>query len=542
MSAQRKPDFSAEVSLPELLHSFLKDAHQPVIVKDEASRFLYLNSHACQMIGAAPDDVVGRTDHDFLPTAEADAIRAMDVHVFATGEEQHFEEEITGADGSTRRLVTHKRRIELPASCGSHCVLMAVIEDVTDLRQAERVLRASEEHYRSLVELHPQTPWVADSFGNVTEVGPEWEHWSGHPRSEATGSGWEKAIHPADVQRVRAAWRQAVREGVRIDIEFRINVPEGGYRWFRSRAAPKFTSDGTVERWYGLLEDVHDRQLAIQALRASDAKLREHSDKLEKLVEARTDEVRQKNVELDRLLKQEREANALQRRFVAMISHEFRTPLAIIDAAAQRMTRVKGGASPEYLAEKALQIKVAAARMVELMESILAAGRIETGTISINRQPLSLKDLVEECAARRREISPSHRIHLDIDGLTGEMAADRDALERVFSNLLSNAVKYAPQSPDIHVRGWQENGSSNVSVRDTGVGIDDDDIPRLFEPYFRARSANGIAGTGIGLNIAREIIELHGGTVSVTSTPDIGTTFTVSLPLKPRTIQEEKLK
>ncbi len=529
MNAPSNSLLAPDSLLSKTLGALFQNAHQPIIVKDEESRFVHLNDLACKMIGAEPESAIGLTDYDFLPRTEADAIRAMDVHVFSTGEEQHFEEEITGPDGSLKVLVTHKRRVRMPTRSGSTALLVAVIEDVTDLRNAETVLRASEEHYRSLVELHPQTPWVADSLGNVTEVGPEWEQLSGRRRGDAAGSGWETSVHPADIRRVRAAWARAVKEGARLDIEFRIATPEGGYRWFRSRAAPKLAPGGSVERWYGLLEDVNDRQIALQALRDSEAKLREHRDKLEKLVDVRTEEVRQKNAELDRMLQQEREVNALQRRFVAMISHEFRTPLAIIDAAAQRLTRVKAS-SPEFLADKAAQIKGAVVRMVELMESVLAAGRLEMRTIAINKQPISLGKLVAECVIRRREISPTHRIHLDLSGLPEEVTADRSALERVFANLLSNAVKYAPQSPDVYVRGWQVDGVVKVSVRDTGIGIDEQDLSRLFEPYFRARSASGIAGTGIGLNIVREIVDLHGGTVTVSSVPGEGATFTVVLP------------
>jgi signal transduction histidine kinase len=104
-------------------------------------------------------------------------------------------------------------------------------------------------------------------------------------------------------------------------------------------------------------------------------------------------------------------------------------------------------------------------------------------------------------------------------------------MERVFGNLLSNAVKYAPRAPDIYVRGWVEHDTIHISVRDTGVGIDEEDLSRLFEPYFRAQSAAGIAGTGIGLNIVREIVDMHGGTISVASEVGKGSTFTVNLPL-----------
>jgi PAS domain S-box-containing protein len=522
---------SNNVGLREALSTILKRVPHPVIVKDDQSRFIFLSDAACELVGVRSDEIYGRTDHDFLPKEEADAIRAMDVHILATGAEELFEEQITGRDGTLRTLVTHKRRISWSLGDAEVDLVVAELRDVTELRTAERVLRESEEHHRSLIELHPQTPWVAGADGEIIEVGLQWTKLSGSPIDEATGKGWVRSVHPDDRERAEAVWRDAIQSGQPLDMEFRIRSANCGYRWYRSRAAPRVAESGAIVRWYGLLEDVHERQLAIQALRQSEQNLREHRDQLEKLVELRTAQVQEKNAELDRLLQQEREANALQRRFVAMISHEFRTPLAIIDSAAQRLTRTKSVVTSEYLAEKSDQIKGAVARMVELMESILAAGRLQSGTIEITKSETSLSGLVLDCADRRQQISGTHHFHLDVTNLPDKMDLDPVAFERVLANLFSNAVKYAPHAPDVYVRGWQEDGSTMISVRDGGIGMDADDLPRLFQPYFRARSATGIAGTGIGLNIVKEIVELHGGRIIVDSAIGAGTTFTIQIPM-----------
>ncbi|TCV65378.1 PAS domain S-box-containing protein [Neorhizobium sp. R1-B] len=516
----------------DILQALFEGAHQPILIKDDQSRFLYLNKKACDMIGMKPEHLLGRTGHEFLQKSDADRIRAIDVEVMATGQESLLEEEVTGRGGVTRILVTHKRRALLPIGGTTKPVLIAVISDITKLRRAEQVLRASEEHYRSFVELHPQTPWVADASGDVIEVGPSWQHASGLDLHEALGRGWEKTIHPQDLPHVIEQWQAAVENAARFDMVYRIGPVKGRYRWFRNRAAPRLNEAGEVCRWYGLLEDVHDRQLALKALQSSEQRLREHRDRLEKTVEERTVEVQLKNVELDRLLQQERAINALQRRFVAMISHEFRTPLAVIDGAAQRLTRTKGAVTPQFLSDKCVQIKGAVVRMVELMESILAAGRIATGTIAIDKRPCSLSAVIEECIAHRLEISKDHNIRADLADLPAFQMVDGVALGRVFTNLLSNAVKYSPNSPEIDVRGWQQGQRVLVTIKDTGIGIDSDDVPKLFEPYFRARSATGIAGTGIGLNIVKEIIELHGGSISVESELGQGTTFILDLPFE----------
>ncbi|WP_434710295.1 ATP-binding protein [Rhizobium sp. YTUHZ045] len=264
----------------------------------------------------------------------------------------------------------------------------------------------------------------------------------------------------------------------------------------------------------------------------SQAELTHHRNHLEEMVADRTAEIERQRQELDRLLVHERQVNALQRQFVAMASHEFRTPLAIIDAAAQRLCRSTTNVSGEYVHEKAGVIRSAVVRMVDLMESILASGRLETGKIILKRSEGDLKVLLITCCDRQRELSPSHVFHLDLELIPGILTFDRSAMEQVFTNLFSNAVKYSPDQPDIYVRARVDDKVVEIAIADSGIGMDADDLPKLFQPYYRARSATGIAGTGLGLNVVKQVIELHGGTVEVTSELGKGTTFIISLPIE----------
>ncbi|MGO8484550.1 sensor histidine kinase, partial [Rhizobium leguminosarum] len=104
---------------------------------------------------------------------------------------------------------------------------------------------------------------------------------------------------------------------------------------------------------------------------------------------------------------------------------------------------------------------------------------------------------------------------------------DRSAMEQVFTNLISNAVKYSPNAPDIHFRARADEKTVEIAISDSGIVMDAEDLPKLFQPYYRALSATGIAGTGIGLNVVKQVVELHGCTVEVTSELGKGTTFTI---------------
>ena len=116
-------------------------------------------------------------------------------------------------------------------------------------------------------------------------------------------------------------------------------------------------------------------------------------------------------------------------------------------------------------------------------------------------------------------------------GLPETIRADASALDQVLTNLLSNAVKYAPGEPDIQVEAYSDGGQVVIQVRDHGLGIDEDDLAKLGERFFRAKTSNGIAGTGIGLNLVKTLVEMHDGSISIQSKQGKGSTFTVRLPV-----------
>lgn len=269
----------------------------------------------------------------------------------------------------------------------------------------------------------------------------------------------------------------------------------------------------------------------ITLRKRAEKELIRNRDELEATVRQRTAEIAAQAAALEEALKQEKTINAMQRQFVAMTSHEFRTPLAIIDGAAQRLMRKKGGIEADFLVDKTHQIRAAVMRMVDLMESILSAGRIDTGRMELTLVDCSLKKLIEQAIHRQRMFSQNHRFQGFLEDLPDVIRCDALAISQVVTNLLGNAVKYAPRAPDVTIRGWREGDFAMISVQDQGVGIDADDIPKLFQPYFRARTSTGIAGTGIGLSLVKQVVTLHGGDIALESRRGHGSTFTIRLPI-----------
>jgi diguanylate cyclase (GGDEF)-like protein/PAS domain S-box-containing protein len=149
--------------------------------------------------------------------------------------------------------------------------VQVIVQDVTRTTLAERALRESEDHYRTAVDLNPEVMWLADPEGNIIEFGPRWLEMVELNTEETLGQGWASVVHPDDLEPTIAEWTRSLASGEPLDITYRIRLKSGDYRWMRARAATRRDKLGQIVRWYGTLEDIHDRRVAEAALRESDA-------------------------------------------------------------------------------------------------------------------------------------------------------------------------------------------------------------------------------------------------------------------------------
>ncbi|MBM3479640.1 MAG: ATP-binding protein, partial [Alphaproteobacteria bacterium] len=160
----------------------------------------------------------------------------------------------------------------------------------------------------------------------------------------------------------------------------------------------------------------------------------------------------------------------------------------------------------------------------------LGAARLEEGHLHMAAVPVDVGAVLAEVCERQRQISPEFDVALDVAADLPALDADPRLLEQVFANLLSNAVKYSGASRSVRVSARGRGDRAEVAFADMGVGIDADDLPRLFTRFFRARTSAGLPGTGIGLHLARELVRMHGGDMEVESIAGRGSTFRVLLP------------
>lgn len=380
--------------------------------------------------------------------------------------------------------------------------MVTVYRDVTEQARTAARIAESETRFRDFAETASDWFWETDAEHRFTYIsvdktrhGVDAGAFIGHRRSELFAADSDK-VSPEVIELEARMSRHEAYRGVVYPI---FDPSTNAMLKIEVAGKPIFGADGGFLGYRGTGTDVTER------IRQQDA--------------------------LERALAAERDMNLQQRRFVSIASHEFRTPLAVIDGATQRISAKLRDGAPE-VTRRLDRIRGAVSRMTEIIERTLSSARMDEGRIQLDPRPFDLGALLRETCDRQRQISPGYEIVLAAlaAGLTVE--GDPKLLDQVMTNLLSNAVKYSGSARRVEVLATEHGPWIEIAVRDHGVGIPVDEMPKLFTRFFRASTAAGISGTGIGLHLIKELVALHGGSVDVTSQLGQGSTFIVRLPRK----------
>jgi signal transduction histidine kinase len=316
----------------------------------------------------------------------------------------------------------------------------------------------------------------------------------------------------------------SIASRVRLMVEAMKRVEQGSLR--ESLSATTTDEIDTLARQFNAM---------VGRLATNDHTIRDLNANLETKVRVRTRQLNKNRRSLKRSLAKMREYDRLKTEFFANISHELRTPLTMILAPVERILNRQREQLPPAAVNMLDMVRVNAARLLELINKLLDFSKLEAGRMQIHKTALDVNALVAELGGAARPLAEQRGIELRIenDSALPQFAADKEKIDIVVSNLVSNAIKFTPAGGRVTVATKKVGQRVSVSVSDTGIGIKPEDFGRIFERFVQVdgSSSREFSGTGLGLSLAKELVELHGGEIHVESEPGRGTRFWFELPL-----------
>jgi PAS domain S-box-containing protein len=378
-------------------------------------------------------------------------------------------------------------------------------------------LKVAQFYTRSLIEANIDILIVTDTKGIITDVNHQMCEVMGQRREEIIGSLFETYF--TNPQHAQEEIRIALMKKTIANEELTLQSQQGKQIAVSCNTT---TFHGPHGQAIGVLvtaRDVTERK----ATEEERTRLLEHEQR-----------ARITQVEANEQL---RHLNELQKNFIAIVSHEFRTSLTGIMGFSE-LLQEEHEWSPTEVRDYATDINTDAQRLNRMITSLLDLGQIQSGKMLLHIEQVEINTLLKE-VVERMSVATHQTILLRLDASPLFIEGDRDKLIQVMTNLLSNAVKYSPQGGDILVTSQRENQDAHVCIKDQGIGIPADALERIFVPYNRIDSdkTRYIQGTGLGLAIVHEIIMMHGGRVWAESTLGQGSRFHFTLPLLNTTIQ-----
>jgi len=483
-------------------------------LKDPEGVYLGCNPRFEQLFGARQDEIIGKTDYDFVDRELADFFRANDLKATEKGASLTNEEWLTFAsDGHRERVETTKT--PMYAANGKLLGVLGIARDITARKQAEEELQAHREQLEELVAERTRAlqasqfqltaaqtvahigSWQLDIASNALTWSDETYRIFGiPPGTPITLDDFVSRIHPEDRESVLQAWSAAIA-GKPYDTRHRLVVGDA-VKWVRELARVTFDADGHAISGLGSVQDITELHLAEEATQAA-------LDEAQRLAQAKSD-------------------------FLANMSHEIRTPLNAILGLTHLLRKETLSARA---AERLDKIDAAGRHLLSLINDILDISKIESGKFALETQDFSLHAVLDQVRSMIGEPARAKGLALNIeidhapDGLSGDATRLRQAL----LNYASNAIKFtAAGAITLRARRLDERDGRvllRFEVQDTGIGVPPEVLPRLFQPFEQADTSTTrrFGGTGLGLAITQRIAQLMGGEAGAESRPGQGSTF-----------------
>ncbi|MCU0775296.1 MAG: PAS domain S-box protein [Ideonella sp.] len=455
------------------------------VVFDADDRYVDVSDPGHPALSAPWSEKVGRHLAETIDPALARQMRAAADEARDTGQLRSYFYVMDTHQGGRR----HFEGRSVPMDGGRWMIL---VRDVTEIVHLEH-------RFRTLTEVLPVGLFETDARGWSTYVNPAWQDLFGLHGTAGLGTGWASAVHPDDLERIRATWAKAVAEGGHFAQEFRVRRTDGVERRVTARSNPIRRVDGQVVGHVGSVVDVTQAHELDQARRG-----REVAE----------------------------EAARRQAAFLSRLSHELRTPLNAIIGFTELLLMQQPAGTP---AGPLGHVRDAGAHMLALVNDLLQLQQVQQGHLPMRAEPVDVLGVVQACTALLDPLVRRCDARVVVDVAPAlSLSTDRRTLQQVLLNLASNALKYGRErGGEVTLRAAASDRWVRLEVRDDGPGMTREQQRRLFQPFERlGQERGGQPGSGLGLVITQQLVQMLGGRLAIDSAPGAGTRVTVMLPVE----------
>lgn len=498
----RAPDTSlGREQIQGLLEALWENLPIGVGFIDRDLRYRWLNRALASLNGLPAADHLGRRVSEVLPPGIGAGLEVLLNGVLASGEPVTGLEVTFGPEGdgpTTQSASAQIRGSFVPVAHG----VVAIIEDVTTVRINERARERAAERLQTLIEAIPAVTYVEIPDGDAQHgfkevyVSPQVEDVFGLTQDEwlHEPDKWRSRIHPDDLAGVQEAMDHAVTTRAPFRREYRVIPRPGVIRFVREETHLIDTEEGSA--WQGLILDVTEERRAAQqqvARQAAEGASRAKSE------------------------------------FLSRMSHELRTPLNAVLGFAQILELESAEADKDAVA----QILVGGRALVALIDEALDLSRIEMGVMEMRLVSIDISAALARSMALMRPLAHDSGLEITAEACENLFAsADESRFDQILMNLISNAVKYNKPRGRISLRSRRDGSWVSIEVEDTGIGIPQDQLDQVFEPFERlGAERTAIQGAGLGLAVTHRLVEAMGGEIEVHSQKGSGSTFIVRLKI-----------
>ncbi len=483
------------------LSSILNNSTAVIFLKDLNLRYLFINKRFEELFHVTNEEIIGKSDYDVFPRELADKFSADDEEIIRQNREIEFEEIAPHDDGLhtylSMKFPIHNHAGEMYAVCG-------IASDITERKDMEEKLMENQEKLKEAQKIAHLGQWERNTVNNTLHLSDEMYRIFDTDQEKLGGSyeAFLEKIHPEDRDLVNQAYTDSVKNKTPYDIIHRLLLKDGALKHVREIFHTEFNEDGEPIRSLGTVQDVTSQIITEKALRQA----KEDADS----------------------------ANQTKSVFLANMSHELRTPLNSIIGFSQILEMQITSDLNEKQKGFFENIKNSGNHLLEMVNDILDLSKIEADKIETDLKPFDFGKMLERSPSIIKVIAYQKKVQIEtnIQPDLGWINGDETRLKQVIFNLLSNAVKFTESDKRIGIEATAEGDSFIVTVWDEGIGIPEDYLEKVFDPFEQVKRGKGSkeVGTGLGLAISRRLIELHQGKIGVTSRAGEGSRFTITLP------------